>query len=174
MRTCAIGCSTHDWPDRETVGDTSQGPQLAKLQALCAYWADRYDWRRCEAQLNGFGQFRTTIDGLDIHFLHVRSPEPDALPLIMTHGWPGSVLEFRSVIGPLTDPVAHGGNAHDAFHLVIPSIPGFGFSDKPAETGWNVSRIADAWITLMQRLGYKRWVAQGGDFGAAITDAIGG
>ena len=161
------------WPDAETVHDTSQGPPLAKLRALADYWRDGYDWRRCEAMLNGFGQYRAEIDGLGIHFLHVRSPEPAALPLVMTHGWPGSVLEFRDVIGPLTDPVAHGGNASDAFHLVIPSLPGFGFSDKPTSTGWNIGRTAAAWITLMQRLGYERWGAQGGDWGAGITTTLG-
>jgi pimeloyl-ACP methyl ester carboxylesterase len=161
------------WPDAETVNDASQGPPLAKVRALVDYWRDGYDWRRCEAMLNGFGQHRTKIDGLGIHFLHVRSPEPAALPLLMTHGWPGSVLEFRDVIGPLTDPVAHGGDAGDAFQLVIPSLPGFGFSDKPTATGWNVGRTADAWIMLMQRLGYERWGAQGGDWGAAITTALG-
>jgi microsomal epoxide hydrolase len=161
------------WPDAETVADTSQGPQLAKLRALVARWRDGYDWRRCEAMLNGFGQYRTQIDGLDIHFLHIRSPEPAARPLLMTHGWPGSVLEFRDVIGPLADPVAHGGQASDAFHLVIPSLPGFGFSGKPTATGWNVNRIADAWITLMDRLGYDQWAAQGGDWGGAVTTALG-
>jgi pimeloyl-ACP methyl ester carboxylesterase len=161
------------WPDRETVDDTGQGPPLAKLQALCDHWRDGYDWRRCEALLDELGQFRTTIDGLGIHFLHVRSQEPDALPLLMSHGWPGSVLEFRHVVGRLTDPVAHGGDARDAFHLVIPSMPGFGFSDKPAGTGWGVGRIADAWIELMSRLGYERWAAQGGDWGSAVTEAIG-
>jgi pimeloyl-ACP methyl ester carboxylesterase len=161
------------WPDRETVGDTSQGPPLAKLKALVAHWRDGYDWRRCEALLNGFGQFRTTIDGLGIHFLHVRSAEPDAMRLLMAHGWPGSVLEVRHVIDRLTDPVAHGGEARDAFHLVIPSMPGFGFSDKPDATGWGISRIADAWIELMDRLGYERWGAQGGDWGSAVTEAIG-
>lgn len=161
------------WPDRETVDDTSQGPPLAKMRALCDRWRDGYDWRRCEALLNGLGQFRTGIDGLGIHFLHVRSPEPDALPLLMTHGWPGSVLEFRHVIGPLTDPAAHGGDPRDAFHLVIPSLPGFGFSDKPKGTGWGVPRIADAWAELMRRLGHDRWGAQGGDWGAAVTTAIG-
>jgi microsomal epoxide hydrolase len=160
------------WPDKETVADTSQGPMLAKIQALCAYWQDGYDWRRAEKLLNGVGQFRTTIDGLGIHFLHVRSPEPDALPLIMTHGWPGSILEFSKIIGPLTDPAAHGGDPRTAFHLVLPSLPGFGFSDRPAEAGWGFSRIADAWITLMDRLGYHRWGAQGGDFGAAVSQAI--
>ena len=161
------------WPDAETVEDTSQGPPLAKVRALVDHWRDHYDWRRCEAKLNGFGQHRTEIDGLGVHFLHIRSLEPTAVPLLMTHGWPGSVLEFRDVIGPLTDPVAHGGDAGDAFHLVIPSLPGFGFSDRPTATGWNVGRTADAWATLMQRLGYERWGAQGGDWGAAITTAIG-
>lgn len=161
------------WPDRETVGDISQGPPLAKVQALCEYWRDSYDWRRCETMLNGFGQYRTEIDGLGIHFLHIRSPEPDAMPLILTHGWPGSVLEFRDVIGPLTDPAAHGGDPGDAFHLVIPSLPGFGFSDQPSGTGWDLGRIADAWATLMKRLGYSRWTAQGGDWGAAVTTTIG-
>jgi epoxide hydrolase len=160
------------WPDRETVNDASQGPPLAKIRALCAYWQNGYDWRRCEALLNNLGQFRTEIDGLGIHFLHIRSPEPDAVPLL-THGWPGSVLEFRDVIGPLSDPVAHGGKASDAFHLVIPTLPGFGFSDKPLEPGWNVNRIADAWISLMSRLGYTRWAAQGGDWGAAVTTTLG-
>jgi len=161
------------WPDPETVSDNSQGPRQAKLRALVARWQDGYDWRRCESMLNGLGQHRTEIDGLNVHFLHIRSPEPGAMPLLMTHGWPGSVLEFRDVIGPLTDPVAHGGQAQDAFHLVIPSLPGFAFSDKPAATGWTVERIADAWIILMGRLGYERWAAQGGDWGAAVTTAIG-
>lgn len=161
------------WPERETVFDTRQGPPLAKLQALVAHWQDGYDWRRCEALLNDLGQFRTTIDGLGIHFLHIRSAEPDAMPLLMSHGWPGSVLEFRHVIDRLTDPVAHGGAAGDAFHLVIPSMPGFGFSDKPTAAGWRISRIADAWIALMDRLGYETWGAQGGDWGSAVTEAIG-
>ncbi len=161
------------WPDAETVADTSQGPQLTKLRALVTRWQNGYDWRRCESLLNAFGQYRTEIDGLDIHFLHVRSPEPDAIPLLLTHGWPGSVLEFRNVIGPLTDPVAHGGKASDAFHLIIPSLPGFGFSGKPTATGWNVGRIAQAWTTLMARLGYSRWAAQGGDWGAAVTTTLG-
>ena len=160
------------WPEREPVADASQGAPLAEVQALCAYWRDSYDWRRCEAQLNALGQYRTEIDGLGIHFLHVRSPEPDAMPLIMTHGWPGSVIEFLKVIGPLTNPIAHGGSAGDAFHVVIPSLPGYGFSDRPAETGWSVERIAAAWVTLMRRLGYDRWVAQGGDWGSAITSAM--
>lgn len=161
------------WPDAETVPDTSQGPQLAKVRALHDYWLHTYDWRRCEKTLNGLGQSRTTIDGLGIHFLHVRSPEPDALPLIMTHGWPSSVLDFHKVIGPLTDPAAHGGDPRDAFHLVVPSLPGFGFSDRPTAPGWGFPRIADAWITLMDRLGYQRWGAQGGDLGCAVTDEIG-
>ena len=161
------------WPERETVADTGQGPPLAKVRAFCDHWEHGYDWRRCEALLNGIGGFRTTLDGLGIHFLHIRSPEPDALPLLMTHGWPGSVLEFRDAAARLTDPVAHGGEARDAFHLVIPSLPGFGFSDKPTETGWGVSRIADAWIVLMGRLGYERWGAQGGDWGSAVTEAVG-
>ena len=161
------------WPERETVGDTSQGPPLRKIQALVEYWRDQYDWRRCEAMLNGFGQHRTVIDGLGIHFLHIRSPEPDALPLILTHGWPGSVLEFHKMVGPLTDPAAHGGDRRDAFHLIVPSLPGFGFSDKPTGPGWGIPRIADAWITLMGRLGYDRWGAQGGDWGAAVTTTIG-
>jgi epoxide hydrolase len=161
------------WPDRETVNDTSQGPPLAKLKALVEYWRTEYDWRRCETLLNGLGQHRCEIDGLGIHFLHFRSPEPNAMPLLMTHGWPGSVLEFREVIGPLVDPAAHGGDARDAFHLVIPSLPGFGFSEKPSEPGWNVARIAGAWIELMHRLGYERWAAQGGDWGSAVTTTLG-
>ena len=161
------------WPEQETVTDTSQGPPLSRIRNLVDYWRDQYDWRRCEAMLNGFGQHRATFDGLGIHFLHVRSPEPNALPLILTHGWPGSVLEFHKMIGPLTDPAAHGGDSRDAFHLVVPSLPGFGFSDKPATAGWGISRIADTWIELMDRLGYDRWGAQGGDWGAAVTTAIG-
>jgi pimeloyl-ACP methyl ester carboxylesterase len=160
------------WPERETVGDWSQGAPLDRVQALCAYWADGYDWRACEARLNAAGQFRTTIDGLSIHFLHVRSPNPDAMPLLLTHGWPGSVIEFMKVLGPLTDPAAHGGNPADAFHVIVPSLPGYGFSDKPATTGWGVERIATAWITLMRRLGYARYVAQGGDWGSAVTTGI--
>lgn len=161
------------WPAADTVPDTSQGPQLEKLRALVARWQDGYDWRRCETELNAFGQYVTGIDGVDIHFLHVRSPEPDAIALLLTHGWPGSVLEFRKVIAALTDPVAHGGKASDAFHLIIPSLPGFGFSGKPTESGWNVARIAQAWTTLLQRLGYARWAAQGGDWGAAVTTTLG-
>lgn len=160
------------WPEREPVRDWSQGAPLAQVQALCAYWREGYNWRRCEAMLNGWGSYRSVIDGLGVHFLHIRSPEPDALPLILTHGWPGSVIEFHKVIGPLTNPRAHGGNPDDAFHLVIPSIPGYGFSDKPTGTGWSVERIAKAWIELMRRLGYQRFVAQGGDWGAAITTQI--
>ena len=161
------------WPDAETVSDTSQGPQLAKLRALVQRWQTGYDWRRCERMLNELGQYHTEIDGLDIHFLHVRSPVPDAMPLLLTHGWPGSVLEFRKVIGPLTDPAAYGGDRRDAFHVVIPSLPGFGFSGKPAATGWNIGRIAAAWAALMARLGYARWAAQGGDWGAAVTTTLG-
>jgi epoxide hydrolase len=160
------------WPDRETVADTSQGPRLAKLQALVRHWVTGYDWRPTEALLNGLGSATTVIDGLDIHFLHVRSPEPDALPLVLTHGWPGSVLEFREVIGPLTDPVAHGGSAGDAFHLVIPSLPGFGFSGKPTGSGWDLRRTARAWTTLVHRLGYERFAAQGGDIGAGVTEEM--
>jgi pimeloyl-ACP methyl ester carboxylesterase len=161
------------WPEAETVADWSQGAPLAKVKALCAYWADGYDWRRCEAKLNGFGQFETEIDGTKIHFLHVKSPNHDALPMIMTHGWPGSVVEFLKVIGPLTDPAAHGGDPADAFHVVVPSLPGYGFSGKPAAAGYGVERIAETWVKLMRRLGYKRFVAQGGDWGAAVTTAIG-
>lgn len=161
------------WPERETVGDWSQGVPLERIKALCDYWARDYDWRRCEARLNALGHYRTCIDGLRIHFLHIRSPNPDAAPLVLTHGWPGSVVEFLDVIGPLTNPAAHGGDAADAFHVVIPSLPGFGFSDKPTRTGWGVQRIAAAWISLMQRLGYQRYFAQGGDWGAAVTTAIG-
>ncbi len=160
------------WPEKETVGDWSQGVPLAALQDLAAYWRSGYDWRRCEARLNALGQFITEIDGLDIHFLHVRSPHAGARPLVMTHGWPGSVIEFMGVIEALTDPVAHGGRAEDAFDLVIPSLPGFGFSGKPSATGWGVEKIARAWGTLMARLGYTRWFAQGGDWGSIVTSAI--
>ena len=160
------------WPERETVNDWSQGAPLEKVKALCDYWRTSYDWRRCETMLNGLGQYKTTIDGLGIHFLHIRSPEPNALPMIMTHGWPGSVIEFMKVIGPLTDPVAHGGRAEDAFHLVLPSLPGYGFSDKPTAPGWKVERIGTAWIELMRRLGYDRYVAQGGDWGSIVTTAL--
>jgi epoxide hydrolase len=157
------------WPEREPVADWSQGVPLARLRALADYWRTDYDWRRCEAMLNGFDQYRTEIDGLDIHFLHVRSPHPDALPVLITHGWPGSVIEFFKVIGPLTDPERHGGAAEDAFHVVAPSLPGFGFSGKPAEPGWNAARIAEGWTELMARLGYRRYVAQGGDWGSVVT-----
>jgi pimeloyl-ACP methyl ester carboxylesterase len=161
------------WPTRELVSDRSQGVQLATMEQLCRYWAIEYDWRRCEARLNALPQFMTEIDGVDIHFIHVRSPHPDALPLIMTHGWPGSVVELLDSIGPLTDPTAHGGRAEDAFDLVLPSLPGYGFSGEPTELGWNVGRVAQAWAELMRRLGYTRYVAQGGDVGAAVTDAMG-
>jgi pimeloyl-ACP methyl ester carboxylesterase len=160
------------WPERETVGDWSQGVPLDKLQALVAYWRDDYDWRRCEAMLNGFGQFRTEIDGLNFHFLHVRSPHENALPLLITHGWPGSVLEFHKIIAPLTDPTRYGGRAEDAFHVIAPSLPGFGFSDKPTERGWNDKRTARAWAELMRRLGYARYVAQGGDWGSFVTTRL--
>jgi pimeloyl-ACP methyl ester carboxylesterase len=160
------------WPDRETVTDQSQGVQLAKLRELVRYWGTAYDWRKIEARLNALPQFVTTIDGLDIHFIHVRSRHPNALPLIITHGWPGSIMELLKVIDPLTDPVAHGGRAEDAFDLVIPSIPGFGFSGKPGGTGWDPDHIAQAWAELMKRLGYTRYVAQGGDWGAPITSAM--
>jgi pimeloyl-ACP methyl ester carboxylesterase len=161
------------WPDRETVDDWSQGIPLAYVQEVCAFWADKYDWRAREARLNRFPQFRTPIDGLGIHFLHVRSPHADALPLVISHGWPGSIVEFHKVIEPLANPTQHGGEARDAFHVVCPSLPGYGFSDKPARAGWKVERIARAWSELMQRLGYARYVAQGGDWGAMVTTAIG-
>jgi epoxide hydrolase len=161
------------WAEAETVDDWSQGIPLSYTKELCGYWADGYDWRAREAALNRFPQFRTEIDGLGIHFLHVRSPHEGALPLVITHGWPGSVVEFHKVIEPLTDPTAHGGDAADAFHVVAPSLPGFGFSDKPTGTGWGVDHIADAWAALMARLGYDRYAAQGGDWGAMVTSAIG-
>jgi len=157
------------WPDKETVGDWSQGVPLEKMKALADYWRSTYDMHRLEQRLNAFPQFRTQIDGLGIHFLHLRSKHPNALPIIITHGWPGSVVEFLKVIGPLTDPTAHGGTAEDAFHVVVPSLPGFGFSDKPAERGWGLPRIARAWAVLMRRLGYASYVAQGGDWGAGVT-----
>lgn len=160
------------WPERETAEGAAQGVPLARMQALAEHWRHRYDWRRTEARLNAFAQYRTNIDGLGIHFLHIRSRHADALPMLLTHGWPGSVLEFEQAIAPLVDPTAHGGRASDAFHLVIPSIPGFGFSDKPSSTGWTRQRIAQAWGTLMGRLGYTRYVAQGGDWGSAITHAM--
>jgi epoxide hydrolase len=161
------------WPERETVQDWSQGVPLAYLRELCRYWADRYDWRATEARLNALPQFRTVIDGLGIHFLHVRSPHAPALPLVLTHGWPGSIIEFLKVIGPLTDPTAHGGDAADAFHVVCPSLPGYGFSDKPARPGWGVERVAAAWTVLMARLGYQRYGAQGGDWGTSVSASIG-
>jgi epoxide hydrolase len=157
------------WPEKETVGDWSQGVPIVKLRALVDYWKDGYDLSRLERRLNALPQYRTEIDGLGIHFLHVRSKHANALPMILTHGWPGSVVEFLEVIRPLTDPEAHGGKAQDAFHVVIPSLPGYGFSDKPREKGWGLPRIAKAWGVLMQRLGYKRWVAQGGDWGAGVA-----
>jgi pimeloyl-ACP methyl ester carboxylesterase len=161
------------WPSRELVADRSQGVQLATIQELARYWAADYDWRRCEAELNALPQFKTEIDGVDVHFIHVKSPHADALPLIITHGWPGSVIELLGVVGPLTDPTAHGGRAEDAFDLVLPSIPGYGFSGEPAEVGWDPGRVAQAWAELMRRLGYARYVAQGGDVGASVTDAMG-
>src|SRR5258708_4104760 len=160
------------WPDKETVSDGSQGVQLAKLQELVRYWGTDYDWRKVEARLNALPQFVTTIDGVDIHFIHVRSKEKNALPVIITHGWPGSVIEQMKVIDPLTNPTAHGGRAEDAFDVVIPSIPGYGFSGKPTTTGWTPQRIARTWIVLMKRLGYTRFVAQGGDWGDAITEQM--
>src|SRR4051812_49174555 len=160
------------WPDQETVPDQSQGVQLATMQKLARYWATEYDWRKCEARLNALPQFLTEIDGLDIHFIHARSKHEDALPLIVTHGWPGSVVEQLKIVDPLTNPTAHGASASDAFHLVIPSIPGYGFSGRPATTGWAPRRIARAWVVLMKRLGYTQFVAQGGDWGAVITDVM--
>jgi pimeloyl-ACP methyl ester carboxylesterase len=164
--------ATH-WPSKELVRDRSQGVQLATTQELARYWTTDYDWRRCEARLNALPQFKTTIDGVDVHFIHVKSRHENALPLIMTHGWPGSVVELLETVGPLTDPTAHGGRAEDAFDLVLPSIPGYGFSAEPTELGWGPGRVAEAWAKLMQRLGYTRYVAQGGDVGAQVTDAMG-
>jgi pimeloyl-ACP methyl ester carboxylesterase len=161
------------WPERETVSDQSQGVQLATIQELARYWAEEYDFGRLEARLNAFPHFITEIDGLDIHFIHVRSPRKNALPIIITHGWPGSIVEILNVIGPLSDPAAHGGDAEDAFDVVVPSIPGYGFSGKPTTTGWDPEHIARAWAELMNRLGYTRYVAQGGDWGAIITDLMG-
>jgi pimeloyl-ACP methyl ester carboxylesterase len=161
------------WPSKELVEDRSQGVQLATMQELARYWQTDYDWRKAEAELNALPQFKTEIDGVDIHFIHVKSQHENALPLIMTHGWPGSVIELLETVGPLTDPTAHGGTPEDAFHLVLPSLPGYGFSGEPAELGWNVGRVAQAWAELMNRLGYARYVAQGGDVGAAVTDAMG-
>jgi pimeloyl-ACP methyl ester carboxylesterase len=161
------------WPSKELVDDRSQGVQLATLQELARYWTSEYDWRRCEARLNALPQGTTGIDGVDVHFIHVRSPHQDALPLIMTHGWPGSVVELLESVGPLTDPTAHGGRAEDAFDLVLPSLPGYGFSGEAAEIGWDAGRMARAWAELMRRLGYPRYAAQGGDVGALVTDAMG-
>jgi pimeloyl-ACP methyl ester carboxylesterase len=161
------------WPSKELVADRSQGVQLATLRALARYWETDYDWRKAEAKLNALPQFKTEIDGVEMHFIHVKSKHENALPLIMTHGWPGSVIELLEVVGPLTDPTAHGGSAKDAFDLVLPSIPGYGFSGEPTEIGWGPARVAPAWAELMHRLGYIRYVAQGGDVGAAITDAMG-
>jgi pimeloyl-ACP methyl ester carboxylesterase len=161
------------WPDAETVDDWTQGVPLAYVRELCDYWGEGYDLEAAQARFNAFTQYRTAIDGLDIHFLHVRSPHPDALALVITHGWPGSVAEFHEVIGPLTDPVAHGGDANDAFHVVCPSLPGYGWSGKPARQGWGIERIAAAWAELMARLGYTEYGAQGGDWGAGVTVALG-
>ena len=160
------------WPERETVGDASQGVQLATVQQLARYWATEYDWRKCEARLNALPQFVTEIDGLDIHFIHVRSKHDKALPLIVTHGWPGSIVEQLKIVDPLTNPTAHGGNASDAFHLVIPSMPGYGYSGIPTTTGWDIAHIARAWVVLMKRLGYTPFVAQGGDWGALVVDVM--
>src|SRR5881227_1452681 len=161
------------WPSKELVADRSQGVQLATIQELARYWAEDYDFGRIEARLNALPQFTTEIDGIESHFIHVRSKHVDALPLIMTHGWPGSVIELLETVGPLTDPTSHGGTPDDAFHLVLPSLPGYGFSGEPTELGWDTARIARAWAVLMDRLGYTRYVAQGGDMGAAVTDAMG-
>ena len=161
------------WPEPETVTDASQGVQLATIQALARYWSTEYDWRKIEAKMNALPQFITEIDGLDIHFIHVRSKHENALPLIVTHGWPGSIIEQMKIIDPLTNPTAHGGSASDAFHLVIPSLPGYGYSGKPATTGWDVAHIARAWVVLMKRLGYTKFVAQGGDWGAVVTEQMG-
>jgi pimeloyl-ACP methyl ester carboxylesterase len=160
------------WTGKELVGDRSQGVELKTAQALARYWTNEYDWRKCEAQLNALPQFKTDIDGLELHFIHAKSPHENALPVIITHGWPGSVLELLGVVGPLTNPTMHGGRAEDAFDVVLPSLPGYGFSEVPKETGWNQGRIARAWVELMSRLGYTRYVAQGGDVGAAVTDTM--
>jgi pimeloyl-ACP methyl ester carboxylesterase len=165
--------ATTRWPSKELIDDRSQGVQLATLQALAHYWATEYDFGRVEARLNGLPQFATEIDGVDIHFIHIQSQHDEALPLVMTHGWPGSVIELLETIGPLTDPTAHGGDAADAFHLVLPSLPGYGFSREPVELGWDLGRTARAWSELMERLGYTRYVAQGGDVGAGVSDALG-
>lgn len=161
------------WPDPETVRDWSQGVRVENAKSLVTYWEREYDWRRFESELNRLPHFLTTIDGLDIHFIHVRSKNPDAMPLILTHGWPGSIVEFLKLIGPLTDPVAFGGDAKDSFDVVVPSLPGFGFSEKPTEAGWTVPRIATAWVELMKRLGYDNWAAQGGDWGSVVTTVLG-
>src|SRR5262249_28039288 len=165
--------TTTRWPSKELVDDRSQGVQLAAVRALAGYWLGEYDFGRIERRLNALPQFKTEIDGVDVHFIHVRSSHGDALPLIITHGWPGSVVELLEVVGPLTDPTAYGGQDEDAFDLVIPSLPGYGFSAEPAELGWNLGRVAGAWAELMRRLGYTRYVAQGGDVGAGVTDAMG-
>ena len=161
------------WPAPETVGDWSQGVRVEHAKSLVEYWEQEYDWRRFESELNAFPQFLTEIDGLDIHFIHVRSKHPEAMPLILTHGWPGSIVEFLKLIGPLTDPVAFGGNVEDSFDVVVPSLPGFGFSQQPTDTGWNVIRIAEAWTELMKRLGHTHWAAHGGDWGSAVTTTLG-
>src|ERR671914_985613 len=160
------------WPEKEPVTDFSQGVPLATMQKLARYWATEYDWRKVEAKLNSYPQFITNIDGLDIHFIHVRSKHPNALPVVVTHGWPGSIIEQIKIIEPLTNPTAYGGNASDAFHVVIPSMPGYGFSGRPSATGWDVAHIARAWIVLMKRLGYTKYVAQGGDWGSLITEVM--
>jgi len=160
------------WPDKETVADPSQGAELAKLQQLLRYWGSAYDWRKAEAKLNSLPQFITTIDGVDIHFIHVRSRHPNALAVIVTHGWPGSIIEQLKIIDPLTNPTAHGGSAEDAFDVVVPSLPGYGFSGRPTGTGWDPDRIAQAWAELMKRLGYARYVAQGGDWGSPVSSAM--
>src|SRR6202050_2888222 len=165
--------SATKFPERETVTDATQGVQLATVQALARYWATEYDWRKIEAKLNALPQFVTEIDGLDIHFIHVRSKHENALPLIVTHGWPGSIIEQLKIIDPLTNPTAYGANASDAFDIVIPSLPGYGFSGKPTVTGWDIAHIARAWVTLMKRLGYTRFVAAGGDVGAQVVDELG-
>jgi pimeloyl-ACP methyl ester carboxylesterase len=162
-----------NWPERETVTDATQGVQLATTQALARYWATEYDWRKIEAKMNALPQFITEIDGLDIHFIHVRSKHENALPLIVTHGWPGSIIEQMKIIDPLTNPTAHGGSASDAFDVVIPSMPGYGYSGKPTTTGWDPAHIARAWVVLMKRLGYTKFVAQGGDWGAIVTELMG-
>ena len=176
MRICADlrrRLTATRWPDKETAADESQGVQLAKLQELVRYWGTDYDWRKAEAKLNALPQFTTNIDGVDIHFIHVRSPAPECLPLIITHGWPGSVFEQIKLIGPLTDPTKYGGRAEDAFDVVIPSLPGFGFSERPTQAGWGLERIGSAWAILMKRLGYTHYVAQGGDWGAGVVEAMG-